>query len=191
MIKDGSVILFCYLLGCINTGYYYAKLAYKQDIREIGTKVTGATNVRRLAGIKGFLVAFAGDFIKGFAAVIICRLLEVSHTAMLVGMLAVVLGHIFPVQLRFKGGKGLSTTLGAFVAYSPMAAGLGLVLSGLLFILVRQRTISALIALWILPIVLRALGQPWPFVLLIFVLDGVFLYAFRENIRNFREDWKT
>lgn len=189
-MKDLIVVMASYLLGCINTGYYFIRIFYKQDIRTIGTNVTGATNVSRIAGKKGFAITLAGDFLKGVATMVLCRSFEVGDTATLVCIFAVIAGHVFPFQLHFKGGKGLSTTLGAMLLHAPMTVIYVLVIAGILLVFVKKRTISVLMALLILPIVLLAADYAWEYILLFLALDAVFLYAFRENIRAYRGKWR-
>ena len=187
-MKNGIAVLFSYLLGCINVGYYYVLHFYQQDIREIGTRVTGATNVSRLAGNRGFIITLAGDALKGMAAIGISRLLQVSDFVMIICIFSVVMGHIFPIQLKFKGGKGFAATAGALLIYSPRMLVVALIVSGMVLLVAKRRTISVLIALWIMPPVLWALNFEWHEIGLILALDGVFLYAFHENIREFWQE---
>lgn len=186
-MKSLIAIVLSYLLGCVNTGYYFTRIFYKQDIRSLGTNVTGATNVSRIAGKKGFAITFAGDFLKGIVAMVLCRVLQMSDTVSLACIFAVVAGHIFPFQLQFKGGKGLSTALGAVLVHTPMIVVYILVLSGIVLVFVRKRTISVLIALFFLPLVLLAANYAWEYLFLFIALDVIFLYAFRDNIRKYSE----
>lgn len=187
-MKSAIAILLSYFFGCVNTGYYYVLHFYQQDIRETGSRVTGATNVSRLAGNRGFMITLAGDALKGFIAIGISRLMQVNDYIILFCIFAVIMGHIFPIQLGFKGGKGLATMAGALLAYSPLLVVLALGMSGLVLIFNKRRTISVLIALWLLPLVLWMMNFNWQVIVLILVLDGVFLYAFRENIKGFWQE---
>lgn len=190
-MKNGTAVLLSYLLGCINVGYYYVRYGYQQDIREIGTRVTGATNVSRLAGNRGFIITLTGDALKGMAAVGIGRWLQVSDFVLLICIFSVAVGHIFPIQLKFKGGKGFAATAGALLVYSPVMLLVALTISGGVLLFVKRRTISVLIALWIMPPVLWAMNFDWHEIGLILALDGVFLYAFRENIRGFWQELRN
>ncbi len=114
--------LAAYALGCFNTGYYWVRLTRRQDIREFGSGSTGARNVGRLLGPSGFTVTFAGDFLKAWAGIAF-GLALVPHSAHVFWSLpCLVIGHIYPVQMGFRGGKGVSVAAGGALAlaiYSP------------------------------------------------------------------------
>ena len=117
-----------YTLGCIATGYYLVRFRTGKDIRTIESGNIGARNVGRVLGKSGFFITFFGDLAKGVLAVWLARTL--SHAdplAMSLVIPAVVAGHLWPAQLGFRGGKGVSTGLGAVVMLDyrlalPMAA---------------------------------------------------------------------
>jgi glycerol-3-phosphate acyltransferase PlsY len=110
-----------YLLGSIPFGLVLTRLAGTADIRSIGSGNIGATNVLR-TGRKGLAAAtLLGDMLKGTAAVLIAR--EVwGHDAALAAGLGAFLGHLFPVWLRFKGGKGVATYIGILLGLAPLGA---------------------------------------------------------------------
>src|SRR5687767_9587168 len=105
------VLAAAYLLGCFSTGYYLARLRTGQDIRSVGSGSAGGSNVGRLLGKSGFAITMLGDTLKGALAVAVGVYAGLAPWLLGVVMLAVVLGHIFPVQLGFRGGKGLATPL--------------------------------------------------------------------------------
>lgn len=117
-------ILISYLLGSIPFGFLIVKLASGSDIRETGSGGTGATNVTRKAGKGAGVVTLLLDALKGVAAVLAARwLTDEAGTSWVVagaGVLAVI-GHCFPVWLKFKAGKGVATGLGVFLAIVPWA----------------------------------------------------------------------
>jgi glycerol-3-phosphate acyltransferase PlsY len=111
----------CYLFGSIPSGYILFRLSEKKDIRSFGSQATGATNVLRLKGWKYAIPVLLFDVAKGFLPVFLAlKLFEDLIFALICGFLAVV-GHCFPVYIKFRGGKGLATTLGAyaFLAFKP------------------------------------------------------------------------
>src|SRR5947209_8061171 len=119
------VVLLAYLLGSIPFGYLIVKLCGEGDVRETGSGGTGATNVTRRAGRWAGLLTLLLDALKGVAAVFIARIILngvpdvdwwVASSAF-----AVVVGHVFPVWLNFRGGKGVATGLGAFILLAPLA----------------------------------------------------------------------
>lgn len=185
---DIFAIAICYLLGCINTGYYYVRLVHKQDIRSIGTKVTGAYNVSRLSGKKGFIITFIGDALKGAFAVLLCRYLSDSETVLMLGILMVLAGHIFPFQLRFRGGKGLSAAFGAFMTFNPQIIFLWLAASIILFPLIRKYTVTVLFALMFLPLELFIFDFSYKVILFFILYAALIIFACRSNMQEFIKD---
>ncbi len=111
--QDSWIFPLAYGLGCLSTGYYLVRWRTGKDIRTLGSRSTGATNVGRTLGTAGFILTVMGDVGKGVLAVGIPLLAGLSATAGAICALAVTLGHIFPAQLRFSGGKGVAVALGA------------------------------------------------------------------------------
>ncbi|WP_244476584.1 MULTISPECIES: glycerol-3-phosphate 1-O-acyltransferase PlsY [unclassified Methylobacterium] len=156
-----------YLLGSIPFGLIFTRMAGLGDVRAIGSGNIGATNVLR-TGRKGLAAAtLLGDALKGTAAVLIG--LRFNLEPALAAGLGAFLGHLFPVWLGFKGGKGVATFLGVLLALSPVAlAAFAAIWLGLAFGL-RYSSLAALAASAATPVVLWALGQPgvaWLFLLL-------------------------
>src|ERR1044071_8989266 len=111
-----------YLFGSIPFGMILTKLAGTQDLRSIGSGDIGATNVLR-TGNKGLAAAtLIGDMLKGTAAVLIARYLWGPNAAMIAG-LGAFLGHLYPIWLKFKGGKGVATYIGVLLGLFWPAAG--------------------------------------------------------------------
>ncbi len=173
--------LTAYALGCLATGYYLVRLRLHQDIRELGSGNVGARNVGRVLGPAGFTATLAGDFLKGFLAVWIATRFGSSDFA-LVALLAVVAGHIWPAQLRFRGGKGVATSLGALLALEPhllVAYGAGF---AILYVLARKTVWPGLAALAILPVASWYLGRGPAEVTVLVLLTGLVLLAHRRNL---------
>ena len=121
------IIIIAYLLGNISTSYIVAKKLAGVDIRTQGSGNAGSTNVLRTLGKKAGAFTFAGDVLKGFIAVwmakIIAYVLHIDVTiCAYLAVVAVVLGHNYPVFLGFKGGKGVATSLGSMLAMNPVTA---------------------------------------------------------------------
>lgn len=108
-----------YLLGSIPWSYLIVRLAQGLDVRTVGSGNVGATNVMRTAGKKAGGLALVLDVGKGVAAVLVSRALEASSLVVGCAAVAVVLGHIFPIFLGFRGGKGVATAAGALGALEP------------------------------------------------------------------------
>lgn len=123
VLKWILVLVVSYLLGCIQTGVIISG-AQHVDIRAHGSKSTGTTNVFRVLGAKASLVTFVGDVLKGVLACLLGLWLLGNTGASLAGI-AVVLGHMYPVFYKFKGGKGVATSLGTSLVLNLL---LGLIL---------------------------------------------------------------
>lgn len=110
-----------YLLGTIPTGYILTRWLAGADLRSVESGGTGATNAQRALGWRWGLVVLVGDLAKGAFAVVLARQLDAGATAVALAGAAAVVGHCWPVWLRFRGGKGVATGAGAAMALSPWA----------------------------------------------------------------------
>jgi len=115
------IALFGYLLGSVPTGLILTKLFSKVDPRKIGSKNIGATNIFRTAGKALGILTLVGDLLKGAAPVVIAIQWGESDLWIAISGLSPFLGHIFPIFLGFKGGKGVATALGVYMVISPIA----------------------------------------------------------------------
>jgi glycerol-3-phosphate acyltransferase PlsY len=157
-----TAILLCvaaYLVGSIPTGLLVAR-ARGVDLRAVGSGNIGATNVARALG-RGFAIAvLIGDALKGFLPVFIGRryLTQLSPTAIALAGLAAIVGHMFTVFLRGRGGKGVATSLGVALAISPLAALCGFGLYILAYVTTRISSIGSLLGIWSFPLFAWLLG---------------------------------
>lgn len=115
------VALFGYLLGSVPTGVLLTKFFSKVDPRKTGSKNIGATNIFRTAGKTLGVLTLVGDVLKGMIPIGIAIQLDVSDLWIATAGLSSLLGHVFPIFLGFKGGKGVATALGVYVMISPIA----------------------------------------------------------------------
>jgi acyl phosphate:glycerol-3-phosphate acyltransferase len=177
-----AALLIGYLLGSIPFGLVLTKLAGTPDLRSIGSGNIGATNVLR-TGRKGLAAAtLLLDALKGTAAVIIAGYFGGPNAAMLAG-LGAFLGHIFPVWLKFRGGKGVAVYIGILIGlFWPAAIVFCLVWLSMAFAL-RYSSLSALTASVIAPLFLWWFGQP-ALAALFAVLTVLLFYMHRENIKR-------
>lgn len=113
------LIILAYLIGSIPTGLIVGKLAKGIDIREHGSGNLGATNAFRTLGVKAGSIVIAGDILKGTLATALPFLMHVDIHPLLAGVFAV-LGHVFPVFAKFKGGKAVATSGGVLLFYAPL-----------------------------------------------------------------------
>jgi glycerol-3-phosphate acyltransferase PlsY len=148
-----------YLLGSIPFGLLLTKAAGGPDLRSIGSGNIGATNVLRTGNKKLAAATVLGDVLKGTAAVLIARYLISPDIALIAGVGAL-LGHLFPVWLKFKGGKGVATYIGVLLGLAwPFALLFGLVWIGMAA-LFRYSSLASLTATAITPVALWVKGQP-------------------------------
>lgn len=116
-IEVSAALVGAYALGCLATGYYLVRALKGVDIRAQGSGNAGARNVGRVLGRTGFVLTTLGDAGKGALAIWVARRLFQDESIAALALLAVTAGHIWPVQLRFRGGKGVATSLGALCVY--------------------------------------------------------------------------
>ncbi len=156
---EALAALLGYLLGSIPFGLVLTKAAGLGDIRAIGSGNIGATNVLR-TGRKGLALAtLLLDGGKGAVAVLLAKLLIDAESVYLIAGVAAVLGHNFPVWLKFKGGKGVATTLGTMLAAAPLVGVAACLTWAVVAALFRYSSLAALIALALAPLYAELLVQ--------------------------------
>lgn len=183
------LVLLAYLLGSIPFGVIVAR-AHDIDLRAVGSGNIGATNVARALGKRWAVLVMALDAGKATAPVLLAGALghggdEGLWLQVAVAM-AAFLGHLFPVFLRFRGGKGVATAFGAFVGLSPWAALLGLCTYAAAYRASRISSVGSLSAILLFPVwllLLRAPRQHWCFAALVLTLT---LLKHRDNIDRLR-----
>lgn len=113
-------LILSYLIGSVSPGFIICKILYNSDPRSIGTASTGATNAARVGGLKFFLIVLSLDMLKGAVAIILLQNFGAENLSPF-ALLGVVIGHIFPIGLGFRGGRGVAPYLGAhFVLQSNL-----------------------------------------------------------------------
>lgn len=177
-------LAFAYLLGSVPTGLLVARVFGGSDPRRAGSGNLGATNVGRTLGRKAGAVTLAGDALKGFLPAAWAYGVFGSPWAVAAVGLAAFLGHLFPVYLRFQGGKGVATGLGVFLALAP-----GSVLwAGVVFALVVWRTrrvsLGSMAAAAALPLLCAFFGQPLAVVALALTVGALVIWKHQGNIER-------
>lgn len=188
----GVPLLVCagaYLLGSIPTGLILARRR-GVDIRTVGSGNIGATNVARALGKPAAILVLALDALKGFVPVLAARQLgeplrgSLAPAAFvaLVGLCAIA-GHMFPIFLRGKGGKGVATSLGVAFGLSPPVALLSLVVYALTFFATRWSSLGSLLGMWSFPCFALAFATlPAPYVALSIATAALVTHRHRDNI---------
>ena len=178
-----SAVAVAYALGCFSTSYYYVRLVAGSDIRQEGSSTAGARNVSRLLGRKAGIAVAVADIAKGFVAAWIGTHIANNVALSPLIMAAVVIGHIWPVQLGFRGGKGLAAGFGALLWLSPATAALAATVNVCLSLLVRSATLGSLISTALVPLIAYMVGVGIWFALLLAIPCGLVLFAHRSNLR--------
>jgi glycerol-3-phosphate acyltransferase PlsY len=155
MLVELVFVLIAYLLGSIPFGYLFVKYVFTEgeDVRTVGSGGIGATNVARRAGVKAGLITYALDVAKGAAAVMLMRL--VAHDNFFwIGAAAVaaIVGHIFPAFLRFRGGKGVATGVGVYLALAPYSVLTTLLLWSLIVYRTKYVSLGSIVATAAVPV---------------------------------------
>jgi acyl phosphate:glycerol-3-phosphate acyltransferase len=182
--KELSWVIGCYLLGCFTAGYYYVRWRTGLDIRRHGSGNVGARNVGRLLGKSGFCMTLLLDFAKGLLAVGAARTFEMDPYVVTAALFAVVIGHNWPLQLRFQGGKGIAVSLGALTAYDPFILLILVVLFPPVWAVLRNFTLSGLLAYSCAPLAVFWCGLgPLP-TFAVSITAILIVVAHRKNIRE-------
>ena len=175
-------IVSAYFVSGFNAGYLFVKYASGEDLREKFSGNAGATNAGRVLGRKGFIVAFLGDFIKGLLILVVSRFVGFDHKVLLLLIPACVLGHIFPIQLAFRGGKGMSTIGGALLGYSPLLFALSFPLFLVLIFVTRSRLYGGLTGLLCMPFVAFFLNRDTTESVVLFLTCLLIVMKHRQDI---------
>ena len=187
------IFLFSYLIGSFPSGYLIGKFN-GIDIRRHGSKNIGATNVRRTLGRDWGVICFILDFLKGYLAVILIGRTIGAHYSigpgygMLIASVGSICGHVFPVWLKFKGGKGVATSLGVVVGISFLSFLIGGLTWLLLFHVKRIVSIASMGAVIAMALaaalfqLFRWHAVGWPCVILFVVIAAVVIIRHKDNI---------
>lgn len=177
------LLILAYLLGSVNSAVIVCKLMRLPSPMSAGSHNPGATNVLRIGGKKAAAFTFAGDILKGVPPVLIGHFIHLPYLSLCwIGFFAV-LGHIFPVFLNFKGGKGVATAIGVSIAiYPPL--GISIALTWLMIALAfRYSSLSSLISFLLAPLYAHFLLGPLTAVPFGF-LALIILFKHKDNIKR-------
>lgn len=140
------IILICYLIGSLPTAYILVKKLKGVDIRTVGSGNVGASNASRVLGKWGFITVLLIDALKGLIPVLVLKIMYGESDLVLLGAISVVLGHTFTIFLGFKGGKGVATGLGVFIALAPISTGIAAVVFAVMIYSFRMISLSSICA---------------------------------------------
>jgi glycerol-3-phosphate acyltransferase PlsY len=177
------LLVTAYLLGSVPTGLLLGK-AYGIDVRKEGSGNIGATNLYRTVGRRIGIITLVGDCLKGLIPVLVVKYssMPVEYAAW-VG-LAAFCGHVFSVFLKFKGGKGVATALGVFLALAPLAVGIVLAIFIALILIWRYVSLGSIVAALAMPLAVSLLGGSRVLIVVTLVIAVIVVIRHQENIRR-------
>lgn len=175
-----------YLIGAVPFGMLFTKAFSGADVRTVGSGNIGATNVLRAAGKKAAILTLLADALKGFAPAFVVHSVTADAAATALAGAAAVVGHNFPVYLRFKGGKGIATGFGVMLAISPLIGLSCLIIWLISALLWKYSSLAGLLAFAAYPVLLFLTSDPVerPYGVLSLFLFGLIYIRHRENIKR-------
>ena len=198
-MKQIIVVIVAYLIGSIPFGYLIVRHKVGEDVRESGSGGTGATNVSRRAGKAAGVFTLVLDALKGVLAIVVVQMLIGEGGPFIdwltaVAAIAVIAGHIFPVWLRFRGGKGVATGVGVFLMLAPIAVMCAAIIFLALVFITKYISLGSIVAAAMIPLFVfmdMVFSQPISDLrpLLTAAAAGAMLiiFAHRGNIRRLAE----
>lgn len=184
MAEGIMFVIAAYLLGSIPTGLLLARFLGGVDIRTTGSGNIGATNVYRTMGRKIGVMTLIGDCLKGLVPLLLALRFGLPETWIALVGLAAFLGHVFTIFLKFKGGKGVATALGVFLAISPLAVAGALLVFILLVWLSRFISLGSIGAAAVMPFLVWLSGASGDRIALTIVIALIVIVKHHENIRR-------
>ena len=190
------IALFGYLLGSVPTGLLLAKFFSKVDPRKMGSKNIGATNIFRTAGKGLGILTLVGDVLKGMIPIGIAIQLSTSDLWLAAVGLSTFLGHIFPIFLGFRGGKGVATALGVYLVISPIAVLMEFLLFAGLVWKWRYISLGSICCATTIPVLIAFFrSDSQAYFILSVIIAALILYRHQENIvrllQGTENKWKT
>lgn len=180
-----AVLLLLYLIAAIPTGVVVTRLLGLEDVRSKGSGNIGATNVYRVAGKLPGILTLVGDILKGLLPLLAVKL-WLAPTPLQLGLAGVmaIVGHCYPVYLRFKGGKGVATALGIFLVLDPLAVLGGCVVFLLAVLLTRFISLGSVLAAVAVPLLILLRQQPPALVWCAVAIGGLIIWRHRGNLQR-------
>ncbi len=180
-----ALVVFSYFMGSIPFGLVLGKLK-GIDVREVGSGNIGATNVARSLGKRLGMLVLLLDVVKAAIPTLTAKTLvsrgdlPLEYLAYIA--IAAIVGHCYPVWLRFRGGKGVATSLGVFLVVDPLLAGIGIAIFALLYAIFRMASIGSVAAALAFPVLLYLLDRPTPLIALGVAGAAIIVIKHRSNL---------
>ena len=180
------IFVICYLIGSIPFGLLLSKLTKKNDPRLYGSKNIGATNMLRVGGLKVGILTLIFDITKGFIPIKLLIIYD-QQEMLALAIFSLICGHLYPIWLKFKGGKGVATFIGILMGYNLILF-FKFILTWLFFsILFKYSSLSALMAIIVNLILVTNLSE---LKIMFLITSLLIIYKHKENIRRLLEDEK-
>lgn len=173
-----------YLIGSIMFGFLITKIFYRKDIRVQGSGNVGARNAGRQHGKTAFVLIFLGDALKGVLVILAARYLQFSDTVQLIGLALAILGHIKPITLKFKGGKGISTFIGGIITFEPILVIVIILGFSILYTFKKSFTLAGMGAFLFIPVVLVLKNNDWLSCTIALGIIAMLYAAHAENLKE-------
>ncbi len=186
-IEGVLLVMGGYLAGSVPTGVILAKLFTTRDIRQEGSGNIGATNVYRVLGARLGLLTLVGDVLKGVIPVLLARIWLGEDLWIAAVALLTFLGHLYPIFLKFRGGKGVATALGIFIVIAPLAVACSAGVFVLVAVIWRYVSLASLVASGLMPLFLGLTGYSSVYVGLGLIVGCLIFYRHKDNIKRLRE----
>lgn len=194
MVECAIVAIIAYLIGSVNFSVILSKKMAGFDLRDKGSGNAGTTNVLRTVGKKAAIITLICDILKGVVAILIAilanKLVEGSNGALLVQFagVAVILGHTFPIFFKFKGGKGVATSLGVLIMSNWQIGLICLVFALILIALTQMVSVGSIAAAILYPVLTLFIPQnyiiPGNYLIYSVVLAVIIVFNHRENVKR-------
>lgn len=176
-------VVAAYLIGNLNFAYILVKFLKNEDVRNYGSGNAGTTNVLRVMGKNVAIPVFLLDALKGTLVVLVGRYaLNVDEVFLVLGGIAVVAGHNWPVFLQFRGGKGTATSLGVFLVYDWEVAVIAIMIGLIVLAIWKMVSLTSMVGMTMLPIFTLLFGRSVAEIVFAFVLCLFSIYQHRKNI---------
>jgi glycerol-3-phosphate acyltransferase PlsY len=177
------ILIAVYLITAIPTGVVLAHLMGSEDVRQKGSGNIGATNVYRVAGKLAGILTLLGDTLKSFLPLLVIKTwLAPTPTQLGIAAIIAIVGHCYPIYLKFKGGKGVATALGIFLVISPKAVLVALVVFVLTVAITRYISLGSVLAALSAPLLVLMFNHPQPVFLSTLCIALLVIWRHRSNI---------
>ena len=176
------VVFLGYLIGSVPFALLLARRVGTPDLRQIGSGNLGAANVLRTSGVKAGILVAALDIAKGALSVLLAIRFSPDAAAPAAAGFAAIIGHVFPVWLRFRGGKGVATACGVFLVLAPLAVLPAVMVFVLTVWTTRYVSLGSMLASLVLPAIAYATGSPAPAVIVACAAAVLILFRHSSNL---------